>query len=319
MKINNNSFYLGEDTLKARQGEKDATRQFSGKTINAKDLNIGFDPIAAKKDEARKMAMGIVRKAFANECKMDDELDGRRQKVRDLLSENGQAGREIREYEEMRLRLRDQYGIDPEGQEEKDLRLLEKEMDSHRPDSQITLTEDDYKELERIKKAGLSEYQERSLEIRGYEGPAKDTIYHNNLEIRTENAIITATGIERLKSHAMLDAEEQAEDIMDAASKEIMGMLVDEAKEHIDDEFADKIEDAKEEAHKKEELEERIEKARDEKKEKEKITEEILEGAADVSKNTTELENAGQEIKDMLSKMKLIEEDIKGAAVDKSL
>ena len=157
------------------------------------------------------------------------------------------------------------------------------------------------------------------MEIRGYEGPAKDTIYHNNLEIRTENAIITATELERLKSHAMLDAEEQAEDIMDAATKEIMGMLVDEAKEHIDDEFEEKIEDAKEKAEKKEELEERVEKARDEKKEKEKITEEILEGAADVSKNTTELDNAQQEIKDMMSKMKLIEEDIKGAAVDKTL
>ena len=96
-------------------------------------------------------------------------------------------------------------------------------------------------------------------------------------------------------------------------------MLVDEAKEHIDDEFEEKIEDAKEKAEKKEELEERVEKARDEKKEKEKITEEILEGAADVSKNTTELDNAQQEIKDMMSKMKLIEEDIKGAAVDKTL
>lgn len=319
MKINNNSFFMGDDTLKVRHGERETTRQFSGKSINAKDLNVKFDPIAAKREEAKKKAMDIVGKAFANECKMDDELDGRRQKVRDLLAENGQAGREIREYEDMRLELRDQYGIDPESQEEKDLRLLEKEMDSHRPDSQITLTEDDYKELERIKKAGLSEYQERSLEIRGYEGPAKDTIYHNNLEIRTENAIITATELERLKSHAMLDAEEQAEDIMDAATKEIMGMLVDEAKEHIDDEFEEKIEDAKEKAEKKEELEERVEKARDEKKEKEKITEEILEGAADVSKNTTELENAGQEIKDMMSKMKLIEEDIKGAVVDKTL
>jgi len=308
-----------DDTSSTRHSEKAKGATTSGKSIKASELNIKFDPIASKREEAKKRAMDIVGKAFTNECKLDDELDGKRQKIKDLLAENGAAGREIREYENMRNELRERYGVDADSQEEKDLKLLEKEMNSHRPDSQIPLTEDDYRELERIKKSGLTEYQERSLEILGYEGQAKDTIYHNNLEIQTENAIISATEIERVKSHAMLDAQEQAEVIMDAASKEIVGMLIDEAKDHIDDEFEEEIDKAKEKAAEKKELEERIEKIREEKKDKEEITEDILEGAADVSKNTTELENAQQEIKDMMSKMKLIEEDIKGSAVDKTL
>ena len=316
MKINNNLIYAGEDTSGIRNGKKQTGGLSSGGSVNANELNIRFDPIAAKREEAKKKAMDIIGKAFANESKIDDDLNKRRWHIRELSDENALATKEIKEYEDMRLALRDRYGIDPDSQEEKDLRLLEKEIDSLRPDSKINLTEDDYKELKRIKEAGLSEYQERSLEIRSYEGPAKETIYQNKLEIQTENAIITAVELERLKSHALLDAQKQAEDILDDASKEIMGMLADEAKEHIDDELEEKIEDSKEKAEEKKELEERIEKVRDDKKEREKISEDILESVAEMIKTSSELNDAKQEIKDMMSKMKLIEEDIKGAAVD---
>ncbi len=316
MKINNNLIYAGEDTSGIRNGKKQTGGLSSGGSVNANELNIRFDPIAAKREEAKKKAMDIIGKAFANESKIDDDLNKRRRHIRELSDENALATKEIKEYEDMRLDLRDRYGIDPDSQEEKDLRLLEKEIDSLRPDSRINLTEDDYKELKRIKEAGLSEYQERSLEIRSYEGPAKETIYQNKLEIQTENAIITAVELERLKSHALLDAQKQAEDILDDASKEIMGMLADEAKEHIDDELEEKIEDSKEKAEEKKELEERIEKVRDDKKEREKISEDILESVAEMIKTSSELNDAKQEIKDMMSKMKLIEEDIKGAAVD---
>lgn len=316
MKINNNLIYAGEDTSGIRNGKKQTGGLSSGGSVNANELNIRFDPIAAKREEAKKKAMDIIGKAFANESKIDDDLNKRRRHIRELSDENALATKEIKEYEDMRLDLRDRYGIDPDSQEEKDLRLLEKEIDSLRPDSKINLTEDDYKELKRIKEAGLSEYQERSLEIRSYEGPAKETIYQNKLKIQTENAIITAVELERLKSHALLDAQKQAEDILDDASKEIMGMLADEAKEHIDDELEEKIEDSKEKAEEKKELEERIEKVRDDKKEREKISEDILESVAEMIKTSSELNDAKQEIKDMMSKMKLIEEDIKGAAVD---
>lgn len=316
MKINNNLIYAGEDTSGIRNGKKQTGGLSSGGSVNANELNIRFDPIAAKREEAKKKAMDIIGKAFANESKIDDDLNKRRRHIRELSDENALATKEIKEYEDMRLELRDKYGVNPDSQEEKDLRLLEKEKDSLRPDSRINLTEEDRKELKRIKEAGLSEYQERSLEIRSYEGPAKETIYQNKLEIQTENAIITAVELERLKSHALLDAQKQAEDILDDASKEIMGMLADEAKEHIDDELEEKIEDSKEKAEEKKELEERIEKVRDDKKEREKISEDILESVAEMIKTSSELNDAKQEIKDMMSKMKLIEEDIKGAAVD---
>lgn len=50
-----------------------------------------------------------------------------------------------------------------------------------------------------------------------------------------------------------------------------------------------------------------------------KFTEDILEGVAEASSTAKDVSAAQQEVKDMMNKMKLIEDDIKGAAVDKSV
>ena len=99
-------------------------------------------------------------------------------------------------------------------------------------------------------------------------------------EIQTHNAIITGTKLEMLKHHGMVDTQKEAEQMMEQTSKDIVATLVAEGKEHVEEEFEEKVEQAKEEAEKREEL---------------------------------------QEVKDMMQKMKLIEEDVKGAAVDQSL
>ena len=67
-----------------------------------------------------------------------------------------------------------------------------------------------------------------------------------------------------------------------------MVMLIDEAKDHMDEKMAEEKEAAEEKAEKEEAEEERIEKQNEKKK----------------------------EIKKIVDEMKLLEEDIKGAAVD---
>ena len=152
-----------------------------------------------------------------------------------------------------------------------------------------------------------------------FEVPYANTVYEADEQIKMENQIISATELERLKSHAMLDAGKQADAIMEEVSKEIVGMLVDEAKEHIDDEAKEREEKAKAEKEKQEEIEERIDVAKEKKKENEELTEDILEGVQEAGANASDVSAAQQEIKDMMNKMKLIEDDIKGAAVDKSV
>ena len=302
----------------ARHGEGDKIGNDNRKTVDGSALKSRFDPIAAKKEGARKKAMKIVGDAFANELKIDDDLNARRERIKSLQKDMGDANRAISEIEDSRAALRESYGVDENSQEEQDLRLLEKGARAKMPGSGIVMTYDELKQIREIKANGLSEYQERSLEMLDYEASYVASAYEAKQEIMVENRIISATELERLKSHAMADAQKQVDDVMDEASREIVGMLVGEAKDHIDEE-AEKEEKAQAEKEKEEELQERIDAVKEKKKEEEELTEEILDEVAKVTSTMTDVNAAQQEIKEMMNKMKLIEDDIKGAAVDKSL
>jgi len=319
MKVQNNSIYMGDDIRSSRHGENSKTNNIQRKSIDGTALQAKFDPIAAKREEAKKKAMKIVGDAFANELKIDDDLNARREKIKTLQRDMGDANRSIKEIEDGRAALRDVYGIDEDSQEEQDLKLLEKEIKSKMPGNDVHFDEGDLERIAELKKNGLTEYQQRSLEMLEHETSYAVTAYEAKQEIMVENQIITATELERLKTHPMVDAQKQADAIMDEASKEIVGMLVDEAKEHIDEEADKEKEKAEAEKEKAEELQDRIDAAKEKKKENEELTEDILEGVAEAAQTSTDVNAAQQEIKDMMNKMKLIEDDIKGAAVDKSL
>lgn len=115
----------------------------------------------------------------------------------------------------------------------------------------------------------------------------------------------------RLEKSPMREAQEMAEDILEAASQEIIGMAWAEAKDHIDEEQKKREEQAEKAAEKKEELEEKLEKAKEDREEAEELVEAI--------KEATSMDDVKREINEMLDKMKLIEEDIKGAKVDEVL
>ena len=319
MKIQNNSIYVGDDIGSARHGENGKTNNIQRTSIDGTALQAKFDPIAAKREEAKKRAMKIVGDAFANELKIDDDINARREHIRSLQNECNGANKAIREIEDSRAALRDTYRVDDDSQEEKDLKLLEKEIRYKIPGNDVHFDDGDIERIAELKKNGLTEYQQRSLEMLEQEVPYATTVYDKKQEMVVENQIISAANLERLKSNHMGDAQKQADAIMDETSKEIIGMLVDEAKEHIEEEADKEKEKAEVEKEKEEELQERIDAAKEKKKENEELTEDILEGVADATHSTADVNAAQQEIKDMMSKMKLIEEDIKGAAVDKSL
>lgn len=319
MKVQNNSIFIGDDVRSDRHSENGKSNAGQRKSIDGTSLQAKFDPVAAKREEAKKKAMKIVGGAFANEMKMDDELDARRERIRTLHRDMGDANRAIKEIEDNRAALRETYGVDADSQEEKDLRLLEKEIQYKMPGTDVHFDNGDLDRIAEIKKNGLSEYQKRSLEMLESETPYVTAAYEAKQEIMVENQIISATELERLKTHPMIDAKKQAGAIMEEASREIVGMLAQEAKDHIDEEAEKEKEKAEAKKEKEEELQERIDAAKAKRKENEELTEDILDGVAQASSTATDMNAAQQEIKDMMNKMKLIEEDIKGAAVDKSI
>lgn len=319
MKTNNLVINLNSNTINSNPVNESKVFSNHRKTIDGKSFAEKIDPIAEKREEAKKKAMKVVGDAWTNEKKIDDDVKGRKDRIKELQSLRHEYSDEINKIKASRDALRDELGVDKNSQEEQDLKLLEKEIDSKLPGSDVTLTDEERKRAFEIRKNGLTEYQERSLEMKDWETEYVKADYEAKQEMKFQNQVINQTEIDRLKSHAMVDAGKAKDAILDEANKEIMGMLIDEAKDHVDEKNEEEKETAKEKAEEKEELEARLEKAKENKKEKEEFVEDIIEGSSELVSATKDMEQAQQEVKDMLSKMKLIEDDIKGAAVDKSM
>lgn len=309
MKIQNTKFFVGDQNQKPmnKMGSK-----------FAKQSGV-VDPVTAKKDSAKKRALKIVGDAFSNERKIDNDITSRREKIGELLNKIGDARKSIGALEKSRAELRDFYGVAEDSDEELDLKLLEKEFRKDMPGSKVQLTIEENTRLKEIKENGLSEYQQRSMELLEFESPFLEEVYEAEKSIYDEERVINGIKLERLKHHAILDATKQADEIMDEASKEIVKMIVDAAKENIDKKAEEEKEKAKAEKEKKEELEEKTESAKEKRKANEKLTEELIENASEATTIANDVREAQQEVKEMLNKMKLIEDDIKGSAVDENL
>lgn len=139
----------------------------------------------------------------------------------------------------------------------------------------------------------------------------------NQGQIMGENASIRGTRLERLKHRPMVEAWEQADGIMKAAGDEAVSMAVQDGLEHVDEEAEKREEQAEEIKEEKEEKEKLLEKQKEKRKEEEVWIENLSpEEFSDLTRSSDDVQ---KEVQDMLRKMNLLDEDIKGAAVDESL
>lgn len=271
--------HVGKREETERTGE-DRKAIFAGNFQGTQTLQ---ERIQQRKEQAQKEALKIVSDAWAGDQAIDKSLDESREHIRQMQEDNLQARNELNSIEEQRQKLKEIYGV-----------------------TDKTAWED-----------MPEEYKSRLRELNDYAAHNEDILRKNERDIKTENAVIRGTRLERLKTHSMVDAQKDAQEILDAAGDEIVGMVVDEAREHLDEEQEKREEQAEKIEEKREELEELQEK-RDE---REKELEELIENAPveemlelDQIKN-----NIKQEVQDIINKMKLVAEDIKGTTVDSNV
>lgn len=309
MKVQNKAIFMGESIQSERHG---TNGKKSGRSnVFAGDLNKTFDPIAQKKQQAREKAMKVVTDAWAGDRKIDESLEERRNKIRELENTMKESAAGLKWANEERAALREAHGLTEDSQEEQDLRLLEKQAD------RMVLTKEEQERLAEIQKAGgPTEYQQHSLELYKTASTYKEAFEKAKGEIHQESDAIKSTKQERLKHDPMVKATRSADEIMDAARKEIVGMLYEEAKDHIDEEMEEKKEAADKKAEKEEEEEEKIEKRKDEKEKKEEFIEEISDKMTTILDADNIMDDVQKEIKKIMDEMKLLDEDMKGAAVD---
>ncbi len=319
MKIESNITVMSKGAQEREQIEKTKSNK-SGKTIFAGEFEGDFllqDRIQQKKEQARKQAMKIVSDAWNGDRKIYEEIDKSNTHAADLRRENGEMRSEQNRLKESMEELRKAYGVDPDSEEEKDLELMKKAQATMNGFAGEVLTEEEWAKWNEVSKKERTEYQSRVLELNKlyltYEKPLAD----NTREIIGENASVRGVREERRKVHTMTDAQEDAEDVMEAVGDEIIGMVIDDAKEKLEEEKEEREEQAEEIKEEKEKQEELVEERKEREDEVEELIEDLpLDQMSDMDKAMSEMK---QKINNILNEMTLVTEDIKGAQVDTSI
>lgn len=290
MKVEQNmTIFAGEEpdfVHVAKAGKNPEKENKERKTIFAGDLQGNQtlqERIRQRKEKARQEALKIVRDAWAADQAIDRSMDESREHIVKLQEDNLQVQGEMRDINEKRRELMEIYGV----------------------------TEDTPEELQ------PEEYRERVQELNDREEYNQKILGANQRDIMVENAVIRGTKQEKLKrdpQHTMVGAKEQADEVLEAASDEIIGMVMDAAKDHLDEEQEKREEQAEKIEEKKEEMEELQEKREERQEELEELIEDIpVDDMLDLEQTK---DNIQQEVQNIVDKMKLVAEDIKGTMVD---
>ncbi len=195
-------------------------------------------------------------------------------------------------------------------------KMMEDQRDRFRELSDRTGSLND--QIKTLRENGISE-EATEEERKAYDDSIKE--YEKQLkaakaEMQAIDRALRSSKIERLKSDPVGDAFEKGDKIMDAAVDAALGEMTSDAMDNIQKDLEEKQEQAEKIRKEQEELEERIEKTKEKKQEQEELIEEILESTSSGEASGMTVTEAQDRVKTMLSKLGLIEEEIKGAAID---
>lgn len=328
--VNGNRF----DDTQVNQ-EKEGKQAKSGNRIYAGNLNITSDPIAQKRKEAQEKAMKVVKDAWENDRLIDESIDRRRAHIEEMRALEEEAGKHLDELEEKKSALTEKYGVPEDSDEYRDLQLLEKRQNSKAGMGEA-LTEEELERLKEIDEKPLTEYQQRSLELNAQALEDKKTMKNAKKQAMDDIANIQNIKTERLKTHGMVDAQKSSDAILEAANKEIIGMLIDEAKDSIDEKMEENEKKAEESAEAKKEEEEKLEDIKELREWQQAVIEGTKEAvdrakaeerkndAPDIDinemlgmvKNNKQSDDVKQSLEEIKNSMRLVEADLKGIEVD---
>lgn len=306
------------------------------KTIFAGDLNL--DPIAQKKKQAQQKAMKVVEDAWKQDRAVSDSIAKREDHYAKLKDEVKTLNEEIGRLNEKEASLMEEYKIDPDSQEQKDLELLEKRQDVDKGLlSRKSLTEEDQARLKELDQKPLTEYQERALAAHDAKGVFMLNKEEYEKQMKDDMADVRAIQLEALKHDPMVGAKKEVEEIYKQLSDEIIGMIRQDGMEHLDElqeENEEKAEKTEEEQKEQEEelaetkekraieealrtgTEEAIEKAEAIHRQNEANLDVEIDDAMDYNKVNSSKGSVGQALDEIKSSMNLLEADLKGIQVD---
>jgi len=274
-------FVTNENAAARHQAAKEGNNK--RKTLFAGDIAARPDSIMVRKKQAQKQAMKVMQDTFDAEKKIDQNMEDMSAKQDELRELNLGYQKELERIRAEKQELMETYGV----------------------------TEDNAEAPE--------EYQQRMQELKEQEDMYCGYIEANHDSIKGISTSLSDIRIERMKEHAMVDAAKQSDEILAAASKEVYAELINEGKKHLEEKMEEQKEKAEKLAEKKEEEEKRLEKAEERKERVEKEPETDRETLENMNAYNNPDSTVNKEIDELLDELKLMKEDIKGAAVDQNI
>ncbi len=329
----NNKDGLFVTSRHAAENNKDAKNAKGSKNVFAGGLNVNNNNnIELKRKLAYKRAMKILTDTFASEQKIDNNIEGLKKTIKGI--------------QDSRTQVMEAYGVTEDSKENKELELLRKERQANDPFSGVELTDSEKEQLASIHKNGLTGYQKDMLELDDREDFYRQRATQKASAANAISGAISDIELERLKTHPVADATKEADAIMEAANKELIGGLWAEAKDHIAEKMEEAMEKAEKEAEEKEEEEKKAAERKKEKLELEKRIAETKQAASNIadtepetpagadttvsvsetqdiieksSDSNTQASKAEKEIQKLVEELNLIMEDLKGTKVDMNI
>lgn len=328
MKIGGNGSEQERITMYVSGGKKDDSRlsrrekyeknsQVKEGSVFMGDLKKDKSRIEEKKEQSQNKIAKLLGDQFAEDTKIDQNLDEIREHQKALAKQASELNGEISELKADKEELKEKFGIKDDSQEQKDLELMEKVRDAKKNGK---LSELSSEELEEFAGLGpLTDYQKEAL--------ARDEVISQDEQelsrIMDESAAgtkaIISTKLAVLgRQYDMTDVGYAVEEEKKAAGKEIMGMAVQDAKDHIDEEMEKLKAEAEKAAEKKKEEEEAAEKNK-EKTPEEAQADRQREAAEDIQEGPQGQDGLSRQLKKIMEDGKLVEEDLKGLMVNENL
>jgi hypothetical protein len=217
--------------------------------------------------------------------------------------------------------LRDEYGVDENSSEQKDLELLEKYQRNKTGTSYEEFSDEEIARLKELQNEPLTEYQKRALELDNVKNGMDTEVQRIDMKLEALNMNILAARNEQAASQEMQDAQDMAGQILNAAERDVVLETINEAKETIDERRDESEEKAEEAEEKKAETD-----AADAKTKEERDNENIVKGESESdalelnqklnSQSTDNVAEAQKQIAQIMKQNNLINEDIKGIDID---
>ena len=218
------------------------------KSISAGNLNDMTDRefnISQKRKVARKQAMKLISDAWDKDNKAAQGIKDMESEKADIANINADLKSKLKDIDKSQKDLQELYGVHSESQEQKDLELLKKYQDNRNGVSNDKFSKEEIDRLKELQNEPLTEYQKKALMINSSKDAIRSQIDQNDLKAMNKTMSINNAKLEQLKSQDMLKAGDAADSIIEAADKDIFGMLVNEGKQNIDDNMKEQQEEAK--------------------------------------------------------------------------